>query len=123
MDSLVSPKNIIIDACIGWLEISSLNELSPCKDEVDTIFTLPLRFFLENSPEKYHTRFLFHSYKLHDDGSKEVLFPAQELGIPSMYHDSWGETLHDIYVYKTDHGPLWGFTAEFMVELVETLTH
>lgn len=123
MDSLVSPKKMIIDACIGWLDIRSLEELSPNEGEVDTLFTLPLSFFLETKPEKYHTRFTMHSYKENEDGTKEVLFPAQELGIPSMYHDSWGETIHDIYLYKTEHGPLWGFTAEFMVELIQNLTH
>ena len=123
MDSLVSPKKLIIDACIGWLDINSIKNLAYNKDEVETLFSLPFNFFVETKPHTYHTRFTIHSYKENTDGTKEILFPAKELGIPEVYHESWGETLHTIYVYETPYGPLWGFTAEFMVELVQNLQH
>jgi hypothetical protein len=55
------------------------------------------------------------------NGTKEILFPAQELGIPEMYHDSWPVRPSKVYVYTYEGVVIWGLTAEIVRELSKIL--
>jgi len=118
LDTLVAPMGAIVDVFIGRITDAAYANYPVNSAEVEYVFALPFRFFLENEPEIYHVRLEIQSHITRDDGSKEILLPTRELGLPGRYHDSWGGKRHEVYVYRTDEGVLWGLTAEIVRDLV-----
>jgi 8-oxo-dGTP pyrophosphatase MutT (NUDIX family) len=115
--TFIGTMGILIDAYIGRLKIESLQELPFNREEVDDVFSIPFRYFMEIEPQTYNAEMQIRSVSYREDGSERVLFPAKELGLPKRYHSTWDVRPHSIYVYSTKPYTLWGITAKIMLNL------
>lgn len=117
-DSLVNPLGMIVRVVVGKLKINALEQLIINKAEVKEVFLVPVKWFKENSPEIYKLKLKLISKELDEEGDEHVYFPAEKLGVPEKYWNSWSGILHDIYVYKYQNRVIWGITAEIIKELL-----
>lgn len=117
-DSLAAPHGTLVHTVLAEIVLNSLDVMSPNPDEVAEVFSVPIRFFLENHPTEYQVRLELHS---HDVDGKETLFPAAELNLPSRYHASWGNTLVPVYVYHFQNHVIWGITGQIVRALTTRL--
>jgi len=115
--TLVAPMGVIVETYLGILKINSLDELKIDHEEVERIFLIPLKYFINNKPEVYFTRLELHPYITKEDGGKEELLPVKELGLPEKYSLPWTRGKHRVLVYKTSEEVIWGITAELIFEL------
>lgn len=107
MDYFISPYGLIMYAFVGRLkgEIQKPNE-----NEVDHVFKVPLKFFMENEPLLYEMKigpveqegFPFHLI----NGGKDYKFRNGVL---------------NEYFYEYDNYVIWGFTAQVIKSFVNIL--
>lgn len=120
-DTLVAAIGATVDAFLGFLDIRSLEELSANPTEVEQVFTLPFSYFLENPAQVHHIRLIVEPSYIDKDGNEVILLPSKELGLPPRYHKPWGKSIHRIFVYPTEYGPIWGITAEIIQDMVNKI--
>lgn len=118
-DTLFGAMGAIIEIYLGRINIGSLDECNINKNEVESIFTVPLSYFIANTPEVHQVRLTIEPSYRNEAGEEVVLLPAKELGLPKRYHKNWQGGLFDIYFYRTGQGIIWGITAEIIYELLE----
>ena len=123
--TLVTPMNVLVQPYLGILEINSLEELTPNRDEVENLFTIPLEWFEKNAPQEYRLPVKTHPFTIDEEtGELEYHFPIKDLKLPSRYEEPWeGGNLHRIWACDTHHGILWGITAQILVEILPLLIH
>ncbi|EGO87537.1 CoA pyrophosphatase [Clostridium botulinum C] len=109
MDYLVTPFNSIIYAFVGRI---TTNLIYPNKNEVDHIFKVPLKFFLENKPKKYEGIIKQH-YK--ED------FPFNLINDGKDYKFS-SKTYYQ-YFYKYNEYIIWGFTAMIIKRFIDIINN
>lgn len=121
LDTLVAPMGAVIDVFVGILK-RDVASLDYNRDEVEKIFTIPVTFFQENSPEIYYILTRFHS-SLFDEatGREEVYLPVRELSLPDRYLEPWGDFKLKVYVYKTSEEVIWGITAGIIADFTKFL--
>ena len=84
-------------------------------DEVETVFRVPLRFFVENDPEIYYT----HMQVIPGDD-----FPYDRIHGGKKY--GWRERTEEIFFYQYKQYNIWGMTAkmiEALARLIRTGQH
>jgi peroxisomal coenzyme A diphosphatase NUDT7 len=108
LGTLVAPLGVAVDAFAGEIDIHSLEELTPSRDEVQSVFLVPVSWFQRNPPEEYQVRLDVHPLDL----------PVRELGLPERYHQPWGGRKLPVYVYRTGKEIIWGITAEITREYI-----
>jgi len=54
IDYIIMPFNISLYPYVGIIEDISFENINYSESEVESIFTVPLKFFLENEPERYN---------------------------------------------------------------------
>lgn len=118
MDILLTVVGVTVAPVVAKLDYTDIQEMIPNPDEVARLFTLPLRWFYENPPEKYHIRIMAHPYIENGRGERKVLLPAEELGLPGRYQKPWGTLDHPLIFWKTPYGTLWGLTAQLVANLL-----
>lgn len=107
MDYYISPYGNIMYAFVGKLKYG---EIDPNKDEVHSIFKVPLKLFLENEPLLYKMEigpvnqegFPFHLI----NGGKDYAFRKGYL---------------DEYFYEYKNYVIWGFTAQIIKSFIDVL--
>jgi len=115
---LYSPLGATVAGVVGVAQINSIKDLKLSKDEVDHVFSVPVEYFAENKPKEYEIILHAHSHYLDENGKKVKLLPVKELGLPSMYENSWGLGKPKVLVYKWENEIIWGLTARFVREVV-----
>lgn len=121
LSSLLLPSGVLVHAYLGILS-EPVNPALISKDEVASIFTVPVSFFYTSAPEIYSCKVLIHPYLTDPDtGKKQNFLPAEELGLPSRYHQPWGDLAHKVYVYHTPHGMVWGLTAKIVYDCIQEI--
>ncbi len=108
-DFLVNPYAAIIYTFIGEIK-KDFFEISPSRDEVERIFTVPLKFFMENSPKSY-------SLNLRVNRSED--FPYHLIPNGENYKFKKGREEVLFYDYKGEI--IWGFTAKMARRFVERI--
>lgn len=108
-DFLVNPYAAIIYTFIGAIK-KDFFEISPSRDEVERIFTVPLKFFMENSPKSY-------SLNLRVNRSED--FPYHLIPNGENYKFKRGREEVLFYDYKGEI--IWGFTAKMARRFVERI--
>ncbi len=114
LDVVVAPRGVIVEPFVGLLCIDSLDELVPDRAEVEEVFTLPLSWFLKNSPEIYHSRIEIQSSYVDEDDVEHILLPVEKLGLPSQYKGNRPGWKYKVVVYKTGKHIIWGLTASIL---------
>ncbi len=119
--TLITPMSVMVHCFIGRLKLESLKELNPSKDEVAGIFTLPLEWFATHPPSEYKVPLRAHPWTEDPEtGEQTHHFPAAQLNLPERYTAPWGGS-HKIWAYKSDHGIIWGITAEILQDILPLL--
>lgn len=119
LGKIVAPMGAAIDVFIGTIKASTLKTIHIDENEVAEIFTIPISFFKKRRADRYDVRVEMLPSYIDENQEEQILLPSKELRLPERYHQPWGANKHRILVYKTQHGPLWGLTAEIVHELVE----
>lgn len=119
--SLVAPMGLTVDVFAGVLRVESAAELKYDISEVQSIFTLPLSFFLNTEPEIFYSRLEIHTIDTDENGSEVVLLPVKQLGLPEFYNKPWRNGKYRVLVYKTAPDIIWGITAEIIYEFAKLI--
>lgn len=107
MDYYISPYGNIMYAFVGKLTYGDIN---PNGDEVDHIFKVPLRFFLENEPLLY---------KMEIGPVNQEGFPFHLINGGKDYKFRKGYL--DEYFYEYNGYIIWGFTAQIIKSFIDVL--
>lgn len=110
LDYLVSYANFTIHCFVGIISGITLDKIVPSEDEVDIIFTVPLDYFLENSPDRYEL-------DLQTVGNDE--FPYELIPKGKDYRFRSGK--HSVLFYRYKEHIIWGYTAKMTRHLIEII--
>lgn len=121
LNSVYSPVGLMVDGYLGVVDIKSLSEIQINHSEVEYIFSVPVSFFENKRPEKYHVQIKAHPYITDENGKENVLLPSKQLKLPEVYSKAWGNSTYGIYVYKYKEEIIWGLTARLIVDAIERI--
>lgn len=107
MDYYISPYGNILYAFVGVLQYGEIN---PSEDEVDHIFKVPLKFFMDNEP--------LH-YSMEIGPIKQEGFPFHLINGGKNYKFRKG--FLDQYFYEYNNYVIWGFTAQIIKSFINVL--
>jgi len=110
LDYLVSYANIIIHCFLGVIDGVDIEKIQPNPAEVDHIFTVPLKFLLENEPKEYYLEL---ENRYNDE------FPYNL--IPNGEDYDFRTVKRSIYFYEYNDYVIWGFTAEMLKHLIDII--
>lgn len=99
----------LVYAGVGRI-LTDFSNIKANEDEVYKIFTVPLSFFLNTTPDIYHVK-------------KEIRPPHDfpyEL-IPNGRSYRWSDEGYDIPFYVYDNNIIWGLTARIIIDIVSRL--
>ncbi len=119
LDTMVAPIGAIIESFIGIVKKKAIKNMVLDKNEVEKTLLIPIKFFKKNRPKMYTLKYEVHPYSINDDGEKEIYFPAEELGLPEIYKEPWGNKKHKVWVYKYKDEVIWGLTAVIINDLLK----
>lgn len=100
----------MIQPFVSFVPYEVYQQAKPNPEEVEEIFTVPLKFFMETEPDKYDTVW---KVVQSDD------FPYDRIEGGKNYPFSKGKTTQLFYEY--DGHTIWGFTAQVIQNIVEIL--
>lgn len=109
-DFLVNPYAAIIYSFIGEIK-KDFYEITPSKAEVESIFTVPLSFFMENEPKAY-------SINLNVNRSDD--FPYHL--IPNGRDYKFKRGREEVLFYEYKGQIIWGFTAKMARRFIERIS-
>lgn len=104
LDYFLSPSNLRVDVHVGIL----LDYKNTFNEEVESVFTVPLSYFLENEPELY-----YNTLQTIPDPS----FPFEE--IPNGKDYKFSKGLSDTPVYRYKEHFIWGLTARVLYHNIQ----
>ena len=112
-DSIYEVSHLTMNTVIGVIEGEDLEYLRLNPKEVETVFTVPYRFFLETEPIRYE----YEVVQKVDD------FPYEAAGIRKDYRWRVGKNSAPIFHYGegSERQIIWGLTARITMWLVEKL--
>lgn len=114
VDTLVAPMGAVINCFLGELKIKDLSQLNYNRDEVERVFSVPLKWFIENPPAEYDVHMEIQPKYTDEKGNEIILLPVEELGLPERYREPWGLRKHKIFAYKAEGETIWGITAQMV---------
>lgn len=110
LDYLFSPYNMMIYGYVGMLENIDLDSINFNKQEVAHIFTVPVKFFVDNEPLLYHVSL---------EVSEDDKFPYHL--IPDGKDYKWRSAKNPVFFYLYNEHIIWGLTARFIKNFVDIL--
>jgi coenzyme A diphosphatase NUDT7 len=117
LGTLLTPGGTLVEAYVGRLLVSDLAALNYDRREVEELVPIPFSFFLNTPPETYVLTVETQPYGIID--GVRVPFPAQELGLPEMYHRPWRGRDRTVYLYRYGERVVWGIAGEIVYETVQ----
>ena len=115
---LLIPTGQLIDIQFGMIDDFSFDELKINSDEVEKVFLVPLKFFINDDPRV--EKVMVENRPVYLKGDKEKIFPAKELGLPQRYEKPWGRE-REIYFYNYQGEVIWGITGEIIYSIAKDL--
>lgn len=110
LDYLVSYQNITIHCFLATISGITVDKIEPSTGEVDHLFTVPIRFFIENEPERYNL-------DLTTIDNDE--FPYNL--IPNGRKYKWRRGVHSVLFYRYKEYIIWGYTAKMTKDLIDII--
>ena len=107
-DSVLEVNRIRMHTTVGMLKEGWEDKIKP-DAEVAEVFTVPVRFFLENEPDYYRGRIIQDT-----EG-----FPYEKHGIDPNYR--WRDAWQDIFFWHWEGHTIWGLTAAIVEWMTEDL--
>lgn len=107
-DSVLEVNRIRMHTTIGFLKEGWREKLYP-DEEVAEVFTVPLKYFVENEPDYYRGRIIQDN-----EG-----FPYEKHGINPNYR--WRDAWQDIFFWHWEGKTIWGLTACIVQWMTEVL--
>lgn len=108
LDYIVSPFGMIVYSYAGIIDADV--EFRPNPPEVDSLFTVPLSFFLEKDPKVYRVNF---------DIQPEESFPYDLIAGGENYN--WRTRQVDEFFYLYEDKVIWGLTAKILTHFMEII--
>lgn len=108
LDYIVSPFGMIVYSFAGIIDPDV--EFEPNPPEVDSLFTVPLTYFLENDPKVYSINF---------DIQPEESFPYDLIAGGENYN--WRTRQVDELFYMYEDKVIWGLTAKILTHFLEII--
>ncbi|WP_027371071.1 NUDIX hydrolase [Desulfovermiculus halophilus] len=122
LDKFISARGVTVDSFVATLDLGSLDDLHPDRNEVERLFMLPVSFFEHHPACTYELELEIKPWSK-SEGSKEIEhLPVDALGLPARYKKPWPGLAHRVLVYQTPEEVVWGLTAELVNEVI-TLLH
>ncbi len=109
-DFMLTVYRGMIQPFIGYVPYDVYKNARPNPMEVEEIFTVPLKFFMETEPEKHDT-----IWKVIESET----FPYHRIEGGKNYPFSKGKTTQLFYEY--DGHTIWGFTAQVIRNIIDIL--
>ncbi len=100
----------MIQPFIGYVPYEVYKNATPNPKEVEVIFTVPLKYFMETEPDKFDT-----VWKVIESED----FPYDKIEGGKNYPFSKGKTTQLFYEY--DGYNIWGFTAQVIQNIIDIL--
>lgn len=110
LDYIVTPFNISIYPYLAIIENIDLDEINFNKDEVESILTVPLDYFLNNNPLKY---------SLYINPNPEDNFPFHLIPKGKAYN--WRTGTYSVYFYEYLDNIIWGITARITKNFIDII--
>lgn len=110
LDYLISYSNMRIHCFLGTISGLNVDKIRPNPDEVDHLFTVPLKYFLENEPKEYY---------LEMETKYNAEFPYNL--IPKGENYDFRKPRRAIYFYQYKDYIIWGYTAAMAKHLVDLI--
>ena len=111
-DYLITPYNFIIYSFVGKINMNSIESIKVNNYEVEEIFTVPLKFFLNHQAEKY-------AAVLKSEYDQD--FPYHLLPQGEKFNPRQGD--YQIYFYRYQDRVIWGITAEITKAFIDIIKH
>ena len=108
LDYIVSPFGMIVYSFAGFIDPEA--DFKPNPPEVDSVFTVPLQFFLDNEPRVYRIDF---------DIQPEESFPYDLIAGGENYN--WRARQVDEFFYLYEDRVIWGLTAKILMHFMELI--
>ena len=108
IDYLVSPFGMIVYPFAGF--VRNLQQITPNPAEVETIFTVPLSFFMEKPPEIYHVQYKIEP---HENFPHDLIVGGENY--------QWQPKQMEEYFYLYKDRVIWGLTAKILTHFIEIL--
>jgi 8-oxo-dGTP pyrophosphatase MutT (NUDIX family) len=108
LDTVVTTMGATVDAFLGVIDISSLDDLQINPTEVERIFAIPVSFFEDNEPEAYKVNMTVHPSYINEAGEEVITKP-------------WGNSMGNVFVYRVEGVTIWGLTARLIRDVVAKL--
>lgn len=116
LDTLMGPRGITVDSCLGIVELNSLDECKIEKSEVEKVFSVPLSFFKNNPPEVFTMVTKSNLTFFNSKGEEENLLLQN-----GANDEAYFTNVRKVLVYKTSGEIIWGITARLVFEVVNML--
>ncbi len=112
-DFFVSPIGAILHPFVGRLKYYKTYDYN--KDEVKDVFMVPIKFFMENSPEIYR-----NSSQV--SPSDDFPFEYIEKYMPNSKNFKFLKREYEVYFYVYKNRLIWGMTAAIIKNFIELMS-
>ncbi|MDD6919772.1 MAG: CoA pyrophosphatase [Eubacteriales bacterium] len=109
-DKLVSQANFTMFTYVGELSTRAYRNININEDEVQEVFTVPIRWFIENEPEIH----IMDLKQYNRDG-----FPFEKANIPRDY--KWMSSNAEVAIYNYKGKAIWGLTGRITYNFIQIL--
>ena len=110
IDPIITPFNLIVYPFVGKLNVESFESIHYNHDEVDHLFSVPLRFFMDHPPE---------IYKVDNKMIFPNNFPFHRIPLKENY--PWKKGFYKIAFYQYESYTIWGITARIINNFVRII--
>ncbi len=110
LDYVTGKSGVFIYTFAGIIKNTDAYKINFNRDEVSELLFVPLKFFLENEPEKYYMNY----YPKADED-----FPHHMVNDGENYN--WGQIRYPVYFYKYNDYIIWGLTAKITYGFVNKI--
>ncbi|WGS65647.1 NUDIX hydrolase [Marinitoga aeolica] len=110
LDYFPTPFNFVIYPFLIYINDFDFKKVSINKDEVESIFTVPLSFFINNEPLKYKVNVKMEipeNYPYHL--------------IPNGKNYNWRKGYYKTYFYIYENKIIWGLTARIIYDFIKQI--
>lgn len=111
------PSGVLVEAYLGMVKLENVDELKLNREEVESCFLVPLKFFLDEKPRVEKLQVETQPY--YEENGKIYIFPYEELDLPERYRKPWKSPPREVYFYKYGNEIIWGITADIIFEAIK----